>query len=99
MAPKSEILAELARLLQRAASAHHRVFAATDGADPNWPDWYGAYLVAPLRMLLGVEIAPERLARELVEVDEEHRRRAPAVAWPTYYAGWLVARHLPAYGN
>jgi len=50
-------------------------------------------------MLLGVDVTPEGLARELIEVDEEHRRRAPAVAWPTYYAGWLVARHLPAYGS
>jgi NAD(P)H-hydrate epimerase len=96
MLPRSEVLAELARLLQRAGSAHHQAFAATDGADPNWPDWYGAYLVKPLSMLLGVELTSERLAKELAEVDDEHRRLAPAVAWPTYYAGWLVARHLPA---
>lgn len=89
-------LSELARLLQRAASAHRRAFAATNGADPDWPAWYGAYLVEPLAMLLGVRLTPERLAAELAEVDAEHRHRAPNVACPTYYAGWLMSRHLPA---
>jgi hypothetical protein len=87
-------LSELARLLQRAAAAHHR--ALPGGVDPDWPAWYGAYLVEPLAMLLGVRLTPERLASELAEVDAEHRRRAPNVAWPTYYAGWLMSRHLPA---
>jgi hypothetical protein len=66
------------------------------GADPDWPAWYGAYLVEPLAMLLGVRLTPERLASELAEVDAEHPRRAPSVAWSTYYAGWLMSRHLPA---
>ena len=53
-------LSELARLLQRAAAAHHRAFAATGGADPDWPAWYGAYLVEPLAMLLGVRLTTTR---------------------------------------
>ena len=96
MVPTPEILEELSRLLRRAAAAHHHAFAAADGADPNWPDWYGTYLVQPLGTLLGVELTPERLARELAEVDAEHRRQAPGAPWPTYYAGWLVSRHLTA---
>jgi NAD(P)H-hydrate epimerase len=95
MTSTPERLSELARLLQRAASAHHRAFAATDGADPDWPAWYGAYLVQPLALLLGVQLTPGQLAAELMEVDAEHRRRAPTVAWPSYYAGWLLSRHLP----
>jgi catechol 2,3-dioxygenase-like lactoylglutathione lyase family enzyme len=37
---------DLARALQRAASAHGKHEARTGQADPNWPDWYAAYMVA-----------------------------------------------------
>jgi len=37
---------DLASALQRAASAHGKHEARTGQADPNWPDWYAAYMVA-----------------------------------------------------
>ncbi len=37
---------DLASALRRAAAAHGEHEARTGGADPNWPDWYAAYLVA-----------------------------------------------------
>jgi len=37
---------DLARALRRAAAAHGEHEARTGEADPNWPDWYAAYMVA-----------------------------------------------------
>jgi catechol 2,3-dioxygenase-like lactoylglutathione lyase family enzyme len=37
---------DLAQALRRAAAAHGQHEARTGQADPNWPDWYSAYMVA-----------------------------------------------------
>jgi catechol 2,3-dioxygenase-like lactoylglutathione lyase family enzyme len=37
---------DLASALRRAAAAHGQHEARTGQADPNWPDWYAAYMVA-----------------------------------------------------
>ncbi len=37
---------DLAAALRRAAAAHGEHEARTGAADPNWPDWYAAYMVA-----------------------------------------------------
>ena len=37
---------DLATALRRAAAAHGRHEARTGSADPDWPDWYAAYMVA-----------------------------------------------------
>ena len=37
---------DLASALRRAAAAHGQHEARTGQADPNWPDWYAAYIVA-----------------------------------------------------
>jgi catechol 2,3-dioxygenase-like lactoylglutathione lyase family enzyme len=37
---------DLAQALRRAAAAHGEHEARTGQADPNWPDWYSAYMVA-----------------------------------------------------
>ena len=38
--------ADLASALRRAAAAHGEHEKRTGAADPNWPDWYAAYMVA-----------------------------------------------------
>jgi hypothetical protein len=38
--------AELAAGLRRAAAAHGEHEVRTGQPDPNWPDWYAAYMVA-----------------------------------------------------
>jgi hypothetical protein len=38
--------ADLASALRRAAAAHGEHERRIGKADPNWPDWYAAYLVA-----------------------------------------------------
>jgi len=37
---------DLASALRRAAAAHGQHEKRIGGADPNWPDWYAAYIVA-----------------------------------------------------
>jgi hypothetical protein len=37
---------DLARALRRAEAAHGEHEKRTGQADPNWPDWYAAYMVA-----------------------------------------------------
>ena len=37
---------DLASALRRAAAAHGEHEKRIGAADPNWPDWYAAYLVA-----------------------------------------------------
>jgi hypothetical protein len=37
---------ELAEALRRAEAAHGEHEQRTGQADPNWPDWYAAYMVA-----------------------------------------------------
>jgi hypothetical protein len=37
-------VAGLAAALRRAAAAHGKHEEETGQADPNWPDWYAAYL-------------------------------------------------------
>ena len=36
---------DLSQALQRAAAAHGQHEARTGQPDPNWPDWYGEYMV------------------------------------------------------
>jgi len=38
--------ADLTRALIRAAIAHGEHEKRNGAADPNWPDWYAAYMVA-----------------------------------------------------
>ena len=39
-------VSDLSQALRRAAAAHGQHEARTGQADPNWPDWYAAYMVA-----------------------------------------------------
>ncbi|MFL6099059.1 MAG: VOC family protein [Actinomycetales bacterium] len=39
-------VSDVASALRRAAAAHGEHEARTGEADPNWPDWYAAYMVA-----------------------------------------------------
>lgn len=86
--------ADLAALLRDAAEAHHAAFAAVDGEDPSWPEWYAAHLLAPERRpaferALGRAISTGDLAACL-ERAEEMRQVAPAGAWPEQYARFMI---------
>jgi hypothetical protein len=80
----------LVQLFREAGSAHHAAFAAADGDDPDWPEWYAQYLAGPLSLILGIELPVPVLAYDLRSVDREHDR---TVRWPEYYATWFRGRY------
>ena len=78
-------------LLSQAAPAHHQAFAATDGDDPDWPDWYAAWLLerwpeAP------PEVDQSRLAKLLAAAAESHKETGTDEDWPGFYARFLMER-------
>lgn len=85
--------AALSRLFRATGEAHHKAFAATNGDDPHWPEWYARYLALPLSELLGTEIAPDVLGFALRAVEHEMRVSAPQPDWTLYYADWFLARY------
>jgi hypothetical protein len=84
----------LAALLREAARAHHHAFAHTDGVDPDWAAWYAAFLLPRLEDEGLGDLGWDRaaLARALLDAEARHKADSPAVDWPVYYAGRLLAR-------
>jgi hypothetical protein len=80
----------LVQLFRDAGRAHHDAFAATDGDDPSWPEWYAEYLAGRLSGILGIELPVPVLAYDLRTVDREHDH---TVRWPEYYATWFRGRY------
>ena len=80
-----------ADLLTEVGPAHHRAFAETDGADPDWPAWYANWLLDRLpERPPGVE--ESQLADLLAEAAETHTASGSNEAWPRFYARFLLDR-------
>ncbi len=94
--PVTADLSTLAALFHEAGSAHHRAFAAVNGADPEWPAWYADYLAPRLGALLRVDLAPGVLAGDLAALDAAQRAQAPGTDWARYYAAWFLQRYSQA---
>ncbi len=82
---------QLETLLRGCADAHHRSFAAEDGADAEWPMWYANYLQAPLIELLGRAVTQSVIIYWLIRAEKTRRRDAPDAEWPPFYATDLLA--------
>jgi CO/xanthine dehydrogenase FAD-binding subunit len=82
----------LAEIFRAAGKAHHRAFAATNGDDPAWAEWYAQDLAPTLSDFLGTTFVPGELAAALRALDADMRARAPLAEWPLYYADWFLAR-------
>ena len=83
----------LAEIFRAAGKAHHRAFAATNGDDPCWPEWYARDLAPTLSAVLGIQLGPDALETDFKRVDAKMRAQAPAADWTLYYAEWLLARY------
>ena len=83
---------ELVALFQQAGTAHHQAYAASDGADPEWPLWYADFLKEKLAGLLGATFTKSELVYLLVRVSNEQPLDAPGADWARYYARFFI-RH------
>ncbi len=83
-------LQQVAALFSETGSAHHQAFAATNGDDPNWPDWYAEYLSPRLLRVLGRRFDITVLASHLRRLDAEHRTRGGGEPWAEFYARWFL---------
>lgn len=81
----------IAELLSEAATAHHEAFAASDGADPEWPLWYATYLVERLPKVSAFMATRSELVYWLVKLDHEYQRTDSAIPWTRFYAVRLAA--------
>ena len=86
---------QLTELFTETAKAHHSAYAATDGADPDWPIWYAEYL-QPRAAGLGLEFTKSELVNCLMTAELERSTRAPDAPWPEYYADYFVERFAAA---
>jgi hypothetical protein len=93
----TDTLTQLSELLHEAAETHHRVYAITDGDDPDWATWYSDWLVnlSPLPQLLGVKPVRSELTYLLVSLDKDMTREAPDVGWEGFYARRLLDHFAP----
>lgn len=91
----TEAVRQLADLLREAGNEHHRAFAATNGADPEWPTWYAEFLVPRLRGVLGRSLPAAELAQRLQELHGEHERTRSSMPWPEFYASSLLTLRNP----
>lgn len=84
----------LVELLSRTAVAHHRAFAATDGADPEWPAWYANHLLQHGfdDLVEGGTLSVPALAQLLIEADTRYSAEAKGTPWEQFYAKLLRER-------
>ncbi len=86
----------LAELFQETGRAHHEAFAATDGADPDWPIWYADYLKEPFAERFDMIFYKSQLIYCLMDADFEHQARSPDIIWPEFYANEILERFAPS---
>lgn len=92
----TELRTNLVELFHEAGQAHHAAFAATDGADPEWPIWYADYLQEPFARRLDMTFGKSQLIYCLMNADFEHQARSPDSDWPEYYADQILERCKPS---
>ena len=91
----AELQKNIAALMVETGKAHHHAFAATDGADPDWPIWYAGYLQVPLTKVLQTPFTKSQLIYCVMNADFERTARAPESDWPEFYADHFIERFAP----
>ena len=92
---RDDAAAQIAELLEQVGEVHHVVFSDTDGNDDDWATFYSDWLLthSSLPKLLGKRPIRSHLTRDLVELDEEYTKLAPAEPWPVWYAQRLIEKY------
>lgn len=81
----------IAALLTETATAHHEAYAATDGADDEWPLWYASYLVDRLPDVSSFMGTRSELVYWLVRLESEYLETNSEIPWARFYATRLAA--------
>ena len=87
---------QLSELFTETARAHHEVFAATDGNDPEWPIWYADYLQKPISEILHNKFLKSSLIYCMMNADFEYKARELDVQWQNFYSEHFIERFAPA---
>ena len=93
MLSEDELEMQLEGLFRETGQAHHREFAETDGADPEWPLFYATYLEGKLGSLLGAKLTRSELVFLILLASKEQALEAPGSDWAPYYARWFARRY------
>ncbi len=80
---------ELADLLEQTGEAHHQVFRATDGFDPEWALWYAEHLEDRLPTHVGRELTRSEIVYLLWGAMKSQAEEESLEPWPEYYARFL----------
>ena len=81
---------QLADLLKRTGDAHHAAYEATDGADPEWANWYSGHLQALLGDGLGRPITRSEMVYLLCKAEKQQAAEGSDEPWPLYYADLIL---------
>jgi glutaredoxin len=92
----AELQKNIAALMVETGKAHHHAFAATDGADPDWPIWYADHLQVPLSEMLQTPFTKSQLVYCLMTADFERTALAPERDWPEFNADHFIERFAPS---
>ena len=82
-----ELRKDLVGLFRETGRAHHAAFAATDGADPEWPIWYAQHLQAPIADALGTPFTQSQLVYCVMDADFEQAGVLPEL-WTNAMLGF-----------
>ena len=88
----SDPVETIAALLEQTKEAHFTAYIETDGADPDWPIWYAAYLVDKLPPLLQANMTKSEITYLLVHLSRLQQLDAPGSQWTRYYAKAMVEK-------
>ncbi len=88
-----ELRNDLVDLFRETGRAHHAAFAATDGADPEWPIWYAGHLQAPMADALETPFTKSQLVYCVMDADFELTARSRESDWPVFYADQFIERY------
>jgi len=86
MADLSHDAGQLAGLLRETIAAHHGAFIEVDGADPEWPIWYAAYLHERLPELQGVALIQSEWVFLIVKAEQQRLGEGSDEPWYDFYS-------------
>jgi hypothetical protein len=82
---------QLTDLLKRTGDAHHAAYAATDGTDPEWANWYSGHLQTLLGDGLKRPITRSEIVYLLCKAQKEQEADGSDEAWTAYYANLILS--------